>query len=110
MWKRAEALSLVGLVAVSVVSMVVIVVAEMSRGCITRWTSSRVVVSNVVIVVAENMRRGSITRWTSSSSSSGIKDSNRSSREYEQRLAKRKMETQGPPLQHSYALSYSSRF
>ena len=84
MWKRTEARSLVGLVAVSEVSKVVIVVAEMSRGCITRWTSS--------------------------SSSSGIKGSNSSSREYEQRLAKRKMETQGPPFQHSYALFFSSRF
>ena len=56
MWKRAEALSLVGLVAVSVVSNVVIVVAEMSRGCITRVAI--VVVSKIVIVVAENMSKG----------------------------------------------------
>ena len=36
---------------------------------------------------------GSIARWTSSSIR-GIKGSNSSSREYEQRLAKKKMETQ----------------
>ena len=67
---------------------------EASIGSIARWTSRAVSeVSKVVIVVAE-MSRGCITRWTSSNIS-GIKGSSRSGRVYGERLAKKKIETQG---------------
>ena len=79
---------------------------EASIGSITRWTSSSI----RGIKGCNSSSRDEQRLYHESSNSSGIKDSNSSSREYEQRLARRKMETQGPPVQHSYALFFSSRF